>query len=386
MGYTIDPADWTLEESVIQSLSRSAATRSELCERLDISRTSLGRALANLQKDGPFISTYYESHKEPGRPSQRLYFNPKVAYQIGIDISRTECCAIVLNRVSDILIEETLGIEHFASWTEHLQRMCTSLRERASQNRILLDFVTCIGVGIPVPVSHTQSDVSQDSEEYQTLSALLQSFWNVPVFIENTVRLGGIGESVWGAGKDASNQMYLRIGGGVACCLSILDQITGAQAGHTGELGHIHVPGNSEPCYCGKTGCIETIASLPALYKSAGVSSLAELKSAYDASDERATQTVYRAMSVIGRACGSIVLVTNPQVIICSGEIFDAIPQTLDMIRTSMRSELLPRVKYETKVVYAQLGHLASALGAAQAAHLWVRSHRHHTNRKEILI
>jgi len=45
----------TLEDRIVAHLSLSPATRSQLCEALDTSRTNLGRALATLLDEGSVV-------------------------------------------------------------------------------------------------------------------------------------------------------------------------------------------------------------------------------------------------------------------------------------------------------------------------------------------
>ena len=46
----------TLEDRIVAHLSLSPATRSQLCEALDTSRTNLGRALATLLEGGEGVA------------------------------------------------------------------------------------------------------------------------------------------------------------------------------------------------------------------------------------------------------------------------------------------------------------------------------------------
>ena len=76
----------------------------------------------------------------------------------------------------------------------------------------------------------------------------------------------------------APEQIYVHLGGGVGACVIVADRIGGGSTGYAGELGHITVPGGTRLCQCGKVGCLETLASAPAVTEIAGVADLEELR------------------------------------------------------------------------------------------------------------
>ena len=79
MDYLATLAPSSLEERIVQVLASGPATRSELCARLDVSRTVLGRALAELRQDGAVRVVAYRSRREgrgPGR-AHRLRRRPR---------------------------------------------------------------------------------------------------------------------------------------------------------------------------------------------------------------------------------------------------------------------------------------------------------------------
>ena len=127
---------------------------------------------------------------------------------------------------------------------------------------------------------------------------------------------------------------------------------------------------NDSPCACGKRGCLETLASVPALCDSAGVRDIAELRAAVLAGDSRARETLDRAAEAVGYVLGSAALLINPRAIIVAGEVVDAFPSLRADITASMYKELLPVMEWDIDVVGASLGPLGAAQASAyMAAH-----------------
>ena len=161
-----------------------------------------------------------------------------------------------------------------------------------------------------------------------------------------------------------SSFIYLRLSGGVGGCVVSDFRLVGGAGGLAGELGHMTVGANDSPCACGKRGCLETLASVPALCDSA------ELRAAVLAGDSRARETLDRAAEAVGYVLGSAALLINPRAIIVAGEVVDAFPSLRADITASMYKELLPVMEWDIDVVGASLGPLGAAQASAyMAAH-----------------
>ena len=82
-----------------------------------------------------------------------------------------------------------------------------------------------------------------------------------------------------GAGDGAKDLVCVTlgtgVGGGVIADGNVVQGINGA----AGEIGHITViPFGGAPCNCGKTGCLETVASATGIVRLAGLNLLKGVK------------------------------------------------------------------------------------------------------------
>ena len=68
----------TLEDRIVAHLAKAPATRSQLCEALDTSRTNLGRALTTLLDEGS-VTPVRTNAPGRGRPTQLLTLNSSAA-------------------------------------------------------------------------------------------------------------------------------------------------------------------------------------------------------------------------------------------------------------------------------------------------------------------
>ena len=92
----------TLEDRIVAHLSLSPATRSQLCEALDTSRTNLGRALTTLLDEGSVVPVRSNAPGR-GRPTQLLTLNASAAHAVGLLVTRTSCAAVMLSRSGTVL-------------------------------------------------------------------------------------------------------------------------------------------------------------------------------------------------------------------------------------------------------------------------------------------
>jgi glucokinase len=81
-----------------------------------------------------------------------------------------------------------------------------------------------------------------------------------PVVVDNDANCALLAEARLGAAKGAADALLLTLGTGIGGGILAGGQIYRG-AGSGGELGHVVVEIDGEPCPCGSVGCLETVAS-----------------------------------------------------------------------------------------------------------------------------
>jgi glucokinase len=91
----------------------------------------------------------------------------------------------------------------------------------------------------------------------------------VPVWLENDADAAALGEAWVGAGAGAEVVACITVGTGIGCGVVCRGAIFRGARGSHPEFGH-HVVDPSGPiCYCGSRGCVESLASAPAIARAA---------------------------------------------------------------------------------------------------------------------
>jgi predicted NBD/HSP70 family sugar kinase len=201
-------------------------------------------------------------------------------------------------------------------------------------------------------------------------AAELEARLGVPTSAERAAIAGAVAEHRFGAGRSRSDLMYVRLSAG--CGLGfIMDGVPYRGAsGIAGEVAHVPLTVGRRPCYCGRQGCLETIAGSDAvagifsevLGESITVSRMLELVSA---GDRRARQLIAEAGGLIGRALAPAVSLMNPAACIIGGDLSVAGETLLTPIRREIARHATPVSSFAVSVVTSQLGYEAEALGAA---------------------
>ena len=128
-----------------------------------------------------------------------------------------------------------------------------------------------VGVAIAGPVDPTRSALHPllilPGWEGVDLADELGARLGLPVHVDNDANLGALAEVTLGAGRNARTAAYLQVGGGVGAGLIVDGRPFRGAFGTAGEMGHIVIDENGAICRCGNRGCLETVASGPALVR-----------------------------------------------------------------------------------------------------------------------
>jgi glucokinase len=148
---------------------------------------------------------------------------------------------------------------------------------------------------------------------------------DLPVVLDHDVRAAGLAELELGAGRGLQDVLYVALGTGVAAAVITRGEVVAGATDRAGELGHLPVFPDGEPCACGQRGCTETYASAAALSRRYTAASGISDVPAYDvvsraaAGDALADAIFNDAITALGRALVHYVLLMDPELILIGG-------------------------------------------------------------------
>ncbi len=101
------------------------------------------------------------------------------------------------------------------------------------------------------------------------LGGILRKQFHIPVFVDNNVNAMALAESEFGAGQGVRNFVFINVEMGIGAGVVINGELFHGKNNCTGEIGHTTVDYNGPKCSCGNNGCLEVMASGPAIAKRA---------------------------------------------------------------------------------------------------------------------
>jgi glucokinase len=196
--------------------------------------------------------------------------------------------------------------------------------------------------------------------------------------MENDADAVALSEARWGLGRGAECLVYVTIGTGIGGGIVRNRELyRGADGAHP-EVGHMAVDLAAGPrCYCGLTGCWESLASGPALeawYRAAGAHvPAAEICSRAGAGEPRAKQAVGRLGRYVAVGLVNIITVYCPDVVLLGGGVMQNAALILNAVRRTVHEFATQVPTDRLRIDVVDFGKQAGLQGAAAA---WLHRHR----------
>jgi len=237
-----------------------------------------------------------------------------------------------------------------------------------------------VGIGVAVPGLVRESDGVVRLAPHlewaeEPFAADLAAATGYPVLAANDASLGANAERLFGAGRGASDLVYLNggasgIGAGVIVSGAPLTGISG----YAGELGHTLVNSAGVRCHCGAIGCLETEVSQSALLRVLGMDAAdpeeldRALAAAVAAGDAAVIAEADRQIGFLATALRTATNVFDPELIVLGG--FLGALHALDPERLPrlVGEQALAASAERLAIVRAGLGSDILMIGAAELA------------------
>lgn len=204
--------------------------------------------------------------------------------------------------------------------------------------------VASVGVGIPGAESRVTGLIKNANSTWligRPLRADLAAALGRPVRIANDANCFALSEATDGAAAGAPVVFGVILGTGVGGGIVVGGEVLVGANAIAGEWGHNPLPGAEPflpPCYCGRTGCVETFLSGPGLAadhrRATGTEISAEQIAARAAAGDAACAATLQRYEVrLARALAQVINILDPDVIVLGGglsnldRLYDRVPR-----------------------------------------------------------
>jgi predicted NBD/HSP70 family sugar kinase len=326
---------------------RGRISQAEIARVTGLSRTTVHTLVAELKGSGRVQEVEAKaSDVRGGRPAMRLALRSSSLAVIGIDFGHSHVQVAVADIAHNVLAERRcdLDVDHQArAALDASARLVGEVLAEAGVDR---KSVIGAGIGIPGPVDRARGTVGSASIlpgwTGLRIESEMKERLGIAVEIENDANLGALAELTWGAGQECSNFAYIKAATGIGAGLVIDGRLLRGVSGTAGEIGHTTLDESGALCYCGNRGCLETVASGPAIVQLVGhlngdVPTLSRIVELAVAGDLRCRRAISDAGHEIGVAVAGLCNLINPQRVIVGGLLSRTGDVLLDPMRESIR-------------------------------------------------
>jgi glucokinase-like ROK family protein len=354
-----------------------------------LTRAALTLIINDLLASGVICETS-SSLSGSGRPPISLAVNPSRGLVAGLDLGATHLNLIIANCAAQPIAEQEIALDINRGPVFSLEQAETHLRELARSAGIQIKDLLAVGLGVPGPIQAEAGMVIappiMPGWDRFPIRSTLEKQLGCPVTLNNDAELGAVGEWAYGAARSARNLAYIKVATGVGAGLLLDGHIYRGATGSAGEIGHLTVDLNGDLCTCGNRGCLETIASGPAIARraqqaiQAGRQTLLGLQAdgrpvtaedvaaAASRGDLVAQQIIAEAGAQLGVAIAGLVNLINPNMVVVSGGVAEIGDLFLEPVRREVHRRSLPASAHTAQITTALLGRRSVVLGAVVQA------------------
>ena len=189
---------------------------------------------------------------------------------LGVDIGGTKCAVVVATPDGAILYrasEPTLSGQRGPH--DVLDQLANMARTLVTQAGATLADVKGVGVscGGPLDTKTGVIHAPPNLPDWQNVpvKAFFENALGLPTVVENDANATALAEWRFGAGQGAQNLVFLTMGTGIGGGIIADGRLYRGTNDLAGEIGHQTILMNGPLCGCGKRGCLEALASGPAI-------------------------------------------------------------------------------------------------------------------------
>ncbi|WP_026699677.1 ROK family transcriptional regulator [Salibacterium aidingense] len=378
----------SLNKSVILNKIRTSGpiSRAQIAKDTKLTPPTVSSIVKELIEQG-FVKESSLGMSQGGRKPTMLVINSSEFFVIGIDAGPNEMEMILSDLSGDILYDSLTPITHPINETQFMDMLKTDIREFLNKYSHLKEKVIGIGVAMHgvVDVTSGMSLFAPNLNLHDIpLKEQLEAEFSYPVKVENDARAMALGEAWFGESGGAHSMMAVNIGRGIGAGMVIDGKLYHGEFDTAGEVGHMTIDIHGKKCQCGNEGCLQTVASGPAIAEKAvqaleagEKSVLAEKAQTEDSgitgelvyraaleNDELCVALLEETGRYIGIGLTNLIHVINPGKIVIGGGVSKADRFILPSMKEEIEQRALTSKAKHTDVTVSKLGDRATSLGA----------------------
>ena len=315
---------------------------------LHLTPAAMTKIAAELLREGLIFEDGSVPSDGAGRREITLRLADRKMSALGVSIGLGKASVSAVRADGTVLFFETVPLPILAPAEQTVQLLCDRLIEQIQSCRQSFGKLLGIGIAVRGVIGEDGRTVKSsfdalDTENFPICDSF-EAHTGYPTVLSNNVRALLSAEMFLSRIEKPESIFFLRCGSGIGAAFSVGDEILEGDRRQCAEIGHIPViRRGGKPCHCGKSGCLETIAS-PAAIREEAQAILSETETpllfrltngdrdavttalvldAARGGDAGALKIADRAAETLSDALKSVVYLLDPGRIVLYGEIFE---------------------------------------------------------------
>ncbi len=309
-----------------------------------------------------------------GRPSMGLCLNARAGVILVADIGITHAHLVVADLMRQKLAEDALLPDFTVPPQVLLEQVAVRFEALLQAGQLGAIPVRALVVGVASPVDFENGvpvrPPMMPGWDGFPIAAWLRQRLNVAVLVDNDVNLMALGEAR-SRPASASPLLFIKVASGIGCgIITKAGELHRGADGDAGDIGHIRVErGARITCACGNQGCIEAIASVPAILGQVRAASgdpdlvLPDLATLMASGDTTAIRLVREASAQIGEVVATLVNMFNPACIVLGGKLAHMSDDLLSGVRAAVYRRAPPLATRRLTIENSRVGREAGVIG-----------------------
>lgn len=307
-----------------------------------------------------------------------------------VDLGGTKIAGLLATAGQEIVAQQTVPTRAYEGPEAVLRRIAALMDEMVEESGQQPE---ALGMGVPGLVDLPRGVVKflpnlpTHWRDVPVRDSLVSEI-GCPVYLLNDARMATLGELAFGQGRDVETMAFLTLGTGIGGGVVVGGDLHLGQLGAAGELGHQTIVPDGARCGCGNRGCLETLASGPAiaaegmrLLLSGQARELFELvdgdparvtpremAEAAAAGDEVVRDALLRAAEYLGIGVANVVTALHPELVVLGGSVSAVGPLLFDRVREVVHQRVCMFPAEGVRVEPSLLGDQAGAWGGIALA------------------
>ncbi len=358
------------------------ATRTAIADELGLTLPTITTSVNEMISEGileDIPMPERELTNNTGRRPNAIAFKGDAAFAIGVELGPFATRSVLINLKGEVIasFESEIAKDNYNDLLDQLISIYKKLKKNADKERLI-----GFGIGLPGFIEKENGIIRSNPRKDwigRELVKDLEKHIDIPVLIDNNVRLRAIGHEMSIRGAKPDSFAYFFVANGVACPIMVKEDVVSGYTAGAGEVGHMVVcidsDGNEkivDDLGSGRAICDECkklvkaggFQELKQIIENQGYSSFYEIVDMQKNGNSSIDKIINRAINYLGIALANVVNLVNPGYVVVDSYLFTNLENRKKLLQAA-KTKFYGLNEEEVQIVFSDYDKCRGANGAA---------------------